>query len=391
MSDDGETAAPLAGVSVIELGTMITAPYAAMALAELGASVIKVENPDGGDPFRGAGADRYGPNFVAYNHSKRSVVLDLKTEDGLVALRALIESSDVLIENFRAGVLDKFGLTAQALQRLNPRLIHCSITGFGADGPYRRRPAFDAVASALSGLYSLAIDPENPHLSGVTVSDNVTGLYAANGVLAALHERERTQRGRRVEVNMLEASIAFAPDPFAHYTQTGVEYGPTSRIAASQCFAFACADGGLLAVHLSLQAKFWNNLLAALNEPQLAADPRFSDRPGRVRRYDALRDALSAIFAARDRPHWIARLEAHDVPFAPVHTLSEVMDDPQIAHLETFQQARHPTLGVVTMIRSPVRLQGVARDNSPPPTLGQHTAEILEALREAEAPLRGGR
>src|SRR5580704_8594593 len=187
---------PLDGVRVLELGTMITAPYAAMLLAELGATVIKVENPESGDPFRATGGGRYGANFIAYNHGKRSLALDLKTPAGQQIFRKLLEQSDVLVENYRGGVMDKFGFGAEAIRVINPRLIHCSITGFGSDGPYRDRPAYDAVASALSGIYALAVEPDDPKLVGVTISDNVTGMYAANGVLGALYERERLHAGR---------------------------------------------------------------------------------------------------------------------------------------------------------------------------------------------------
>jgi len=388
-ADCNSTALPLAGVKVLELGTMITAPYSAMTLAELGASVIKVENPEGGDPFRGASSDRYGPNFIAYNHSKRSITLDLKTAEGLDALEKLIAATDVLVENYRSGVMEKFGLTSDRLRDLNARLIHCSITGFGADGPYSGRPAYDAVASALSGIYGLAVDPQDPRLVGITVADNVTGLYAANGILAALYQRERSGRGRRIEINMLESAIAFSPDAFAHYDQTGVRYGPSSRVAASQCFAFNCADGKLLTVHLSLQAKFWNNLLAALGNEDLAADPRFQDRSQRVARYDELRTTLADIFKSQTRVHWMARLDAGDVPFAPIHTIPEVMEDAQVTHLDTFEKTYHPHKGHVTTIRSPIRLAGSVRANAAPPALGEHTAEIMKELRAEAAPATG--
>src|ERR1700739_849798 len=151
------TSLPLDGVKVLELGTMITAPYAAMLLGEMGASVIKVENPDGGDPFRSTGGSRYGPNFVAYNHGKRSITLDLKDKLGKQAFRRLLEESDILVENYRAGVMDKFGFGSDAIRAINPRIIHCSITGFGTSGPYQDRPAYYAVASALSGIYGLAV------------------------------------------------------------------------------------------------------------------------------------------------------------------------------------------------------------------------------------------
>jgi formyl-CoA transferase len=377
---DAAQTLPLAGVTVLELGTMITAPYAAMMLAELGATVIKIENPEGGDPFRATASGRYGPNFVAYNHSKRSLTLDLKGERGRAIFRDLLQRADVLVENYRSGVMDKFGFDADTLRAINPRLVHCSITGFGTSGPYRNRPAYDAVASAFAGIYGLSVDPTDPRLVGVTISDNVTGMYAANGIVAALYERERTGRGRRIEVNMLESAIAFTPDAFAHYTQTNVCYGPQSRVASSQCFAFTCSDGKLLAIHLSLQVKFWDNFMQVIDDPAIAADRRFADRPGRVANYAALNAALAGIIATQTRAHWMARLEQFDVPFAPIHAIPDVLADPQVAELGTFTETQHASEGRVVTIRSPIRIDGRRGDNTPPPTLGEHTQEILAEI-----------
>ena len=375
----------LNGVQVIELGTMITAPYAGMLLAELGASVIKVENPDGGDPFRYTGKGRYGPNFIAYNHSKRSLTLDLKSPEGAETFEKLLLRSDVLVDNYRAGVMEKFGFGPDAISAINPRLVHCSITGFGVDGPYRNRPAFDAVASALSGIYSLAVDPGDPRLVGVTISDNVTGMYAANGILGALYDRERTGVGRRIEVNMLESAIAFTPDAFAHYTQTGVCYGPTSRVASSQCFAFTCSDDRLLAVHLSLQEKFWERFKSVIDTPAITEDPRFKERPGRVQNYNELNTALAQVVRGQTRAYWMERLERFDVPFAPINTIPEVLEDPQLAHLDTFCKTEHPVEGPVTTIRSPLHFDGGSRENAAPPTIGEHNDEIVSELDVAVA------
>jgi formyl-CoA transferase len=317
---------------------------------------------------------------VAYNHGKRSISLDLKAEDGKQAFRKLLERSDVLVENYRTGVMDKLGFSVETIRAINPRIVHCSITGFGASGPYRNRPAYDAVASALSGVYGLAIDPSDPRLVGVTISDNVTGMYAVNGIVGALYQRERTGQGRRIEVNMLEASIGFTPDAFAYLTQANIEYGPTSRIASSQCFAFTCADDKPLAIHLSVQTKFWEALLKIVESPAIANDPRFKERPGRVSRYHELRAALAPIFATRARDEWLTLLSQNDVPCAPINSVRDVMSDPQVEHLQTFGEANHPTEGRIVSIRSPILVDGKRRDNAPPPTHGEHTDEILSAL-----------
>ena len=371
----------LKGVRVVELGTMITAPLAGMMLADLGAEVIKVEHPQGGDPFRSFRGGHYSPHFVAYNRGKRSMKLDLRNEAGAAVLRKLLARSDILLENYRAGVMDRLGFGADALAATNPKLIHCSITGFGASGPYSGRPAYDSVGLALSGIASLFLDPENPQACGPTIPDNATGMYACYGILGALYERERTGRGRRVEVNMIEAAISFIPDPFANHTQMGIDNNPLTRVASSHSFALRCADGKLLALHLSSQPKFWEGMLTAIGRTELATDERFAVREARIKNYVELTHVLAETFATKPRAQWMTQLEAEDVPFAPVHNIPEVIDDPQIKHLETFRTLRHPTEGDIVSIRRPVRIDG-GRDGSdlPAPTLGQHTNEVLLEL-----------
>lgn len=371
----------LEGVLVIELGTMITAPLAGMMLADLGAEVIKIEHPQGGDPFRNFRGGLYSPHFVAYNRGKRSVKLDLRSAMGRQAFERLLSRADILIENYRAGVMDRLGLGAAALNAANPRLVHCSITGFGASGPYSGRPAYDTVGLALSGIASLLLDPENPQACGPTIPDNATGMFACYGILGALYDRERSGRGRRVEVNMLEAAISFIPDPFANYTQNGIKNDPLTRVASSHSFAFRCADAKLLAIHLSSQPKFWEGLLTAIEWTDLGLDPRFSSRELRIENFVPLTRVLGEVIVRKPRVEWMALLEANDVPFAPVHKIEDVLDDPQVKHLQTFRTLQHPTEGKLTVIRRPVHIDG-RRDGSdlPAPTFGEHTDEVLKEL-----------
>jgi crotonobetainyl-CoA:carnitine CoA-transferase CaiB-like acyl-CoA transferase len=372
--------AVLKGISVIDLGTMITAPLAGMMLADLGADVVKVENPNGGDPFRSFRGGLYSPHFVAYNRGKRSIKLDLRSVDGRKILLKLLARADVLVENYRAGVMGRLGLTPEVLQATNPRLIHCSITGFGADGPYSARPAYDMVGQALSGIASLFLDPESPETSGPTIPDNATGMYACYGILGALYEREKTGRGRRIDVNMMESSIAFMPDPFANHVRLGIENDRLTRVASSHSFAFRCADGKLLAVHLSSQPKFWEAFCGVLERPDLIEDERFKARDLRIRNYRELCQVLNEAVGKRPRADWMTRLEAADVPFAPVQTIPEVIDDPQVKHLHTFYEEQHPTEGRNLGIHRPVLIDG-KRDTVPPaPTLGEHTDAVLTEI-----------
>ena len=373
--------AMLDGGRVIELTTLITGPLAGMLLADLGASVIKIENRDGGDPFRSFRGGRYSGHFISYNRNKRSLTLDLRTPQGKEIFLSLVRPADVLIDNFRHGVLDRLGLTDEVLRDSNPRLIHASITGFGASGPYRDRPAYDAVAQSLSGVLSQFIDPEAPEVGGPTLSDNITGFYAAYGILGALYERERTGRGRRIETSMLEATIAFAPDGFINHQRHGMTIGPRSRVSVSQSYAFRCGDGRVIAMHLSSQAKFWEGLVAALDRNDLLTHPDYTTREQRIANYKALWVELGKTFATRPRDEWAARLEAQDVPFAPVLNVDEVPDDPQVKHLGTFYRVTHPTEGEVPGAFPPLLVDGERPGAiAPPPTLGEHTDDILAEL-----------
>jgi crotonobetainyl-CoA:carnitine CoA-transferase CaiB-like acyl-CoA transferase len=371
----------LKGVRVIELSTVITAPLTGMMLADLGADVIKVEHPQGGDPFRNFRGGQYSPNFVAYNRGKRSIQLDLRAQAGRSILLKLAARADVLLENYRPGIMAKLGLGDDVLKAANARLIHCSITGFGASGPYSARPAYDNVAVALSGIASLQLDPERPQSSGPTIPDNATGMFACYGILGALYERERTGRGHRVEVNMLEAGIAFIPDPFANYTRAGIKSDRLTRVAASQSFAFRCSDGKLLAVHLSSQPKFFEAIVAALERPDLLQDERFTTRDLRIKNYGELNRVFADIVATKPRIHWMNAFEANDVPFAPVQSLQDVLDDPQVRYLRTFYQQLHPTEGEITAIHRPVLIDGARNERAlPAPTLGEHTGAVLAEL-----------
>lgn len=374
-------ASALEGVRVLELTTMITGPLAGMLLADLGASVIKIENPAGGDPFRSFRGGLYGGHFISYNRSKRSLTLDLRQARGKELFLRLVRNSDVLIDNFRQGVLDRLGFSHDVLSQANSRLIQASITGFGADGPYRNRPAYDAVAQSLSGVLKQFLDPESPQVMGPTLSDNITGFYAAYAIMGALYERGRTGKGRRIQTNMLEASIAFAPDAFVNHKRYGIDIGPFSRVSVSQSFAFRCSGDELIAIHLSSQEKFWEGLLKATGRQDLATRPEYATRENRIANYKALWLELSKTFAKQSRQEWEQRLETQDVPYAPVLGVGEVIEDAQVKHLGTFYQDTHPTEGEIWGIHPPVLFDGQRPGvPTPPPMLGEHTDEILAEL-----------
>ncbi len=381
-------AGPLDGVRVIELTTMITGSLCGMMLADMGAESIKVEKVEGGDMFRNWRGGLYSSQFGAYNRNKRAITLDIRSDEGREILLKLVESADVVLENFRPGVMDRLGLSLDVLRERNPKVIYCSITGFGEDGPYVKRPAYDAVAQSLSGITSLFVDPENPQLTGPTIADNITGINACYGILAALFERERGGPPRRIDVNMLEAAIWMIPDPFANMTQQGVEPGPLVRVAASQSHAMTCADGKLLAVHLSSQEKFWQGVTAAFHVEHMRDDPRYEGRMSRIANYMDMNAEFKKAAIQKPRDYWTPRLEENDVPYAEINRLPDVFEDPQVKHLGTFYKTVHPTEGEQTFSRRAVYIDG-SRDDQPlnaPPTLGEHTDEVLGELGfDAEA------
>lgn len=380
-------AGPLDGVRVIELTTMITGSLCGQMLGDMGADCIKIEKVEGGDMFRAWRGGTYSAQFGAYNRNKRSVTLDMRSDEGREILLKLVETADVLVENFRPGVMDRLKLSLDELRERNSQLIYCSITGFGEDGPYEKRPAYDAVAQSLSGVASLFLDPDNPQTTGPTIGDNITGINACYGILAALFERERGGPPRSLAVNMLESSIWFLPDPFANLTQQDIQPSPTSRSEASQSHAMKCGDGKLLAVHLSSQEKFWQGVTAAFGLEHMRDDPRYTDRMARIAHYFDMGAEFKKAAAMQPRDYWMPRLEENDVPYAPINTLPDVFDDPQVRHLDTFFQVEHPEEGKQTFSRRAVYIDG-SRDDQPkrpPPQLGEHTAEVLGELGLDEA------
>jgi crotonobetainyl-CoA:carnitine CoA-transferase CaiB-like acyl-CoA transferase len=367
----------LQGVRVVEHGTFITGPAASMLLADLGAEVIKVELPGTGDPFRAFKGGLYSPHFQTYNRNKRSVTLNTKLETDRDRFDALIADADVYIQNFRPGFAEQIGTGEERLRTLNPKLIYCAISGFGPDGPSAARPSYDTVAQAASGFLGLLVNPANPRVVGPAIADSLTGFYAAYGILGALHERNRTGSGRRVEVSMFEAMTHFNLDAFTHLFSVNEVMGPYSRPSVSQSYVLSCADGKWIALHMSSPEKFWQGLATAMERPDIFDDVRFSTRQARIEHQETLIDVLGGIFRMQPRAEWCRRLEAEDVPHAPMYTTAEVPDDPQAKHLQLFVETQHPKLGTFRTVRSPVSFDGErALGVTAPPTLGEHNDQL---------------
>jgi crotonobetainyl-CoA:carnitine CoA-transferase CaiB-like acyl-CoA transferase len=263
------------------------------------------------------------------------------------------------------------------LQKINPRLIYCAISGFGPTGPYADRPSYDSVAQAISGFLGLLINPGNPRVVGPALADALTGFYAAYGILGALHERHATGIGRQVEVSMMEAMTHFNLDAFTHLFSADEVVGPYSRPSVSQSYVLECSDGKWVALHMSSPPKFWEGLAKAMDKPDIFEDPRFATREARTDNQEAMIEVLQAVFKHRTRTEWCNRLLAEDVPHAPMYNSAEVPEDPQIKHLQMFVEAPSPVKGMFKTVRSPVTYDGERPlDVTAPPLLGQHNEEF---------------
>lgn len=375
--------APLTGVRVLDLTQFLAGPYGSMLLGDLGAEIIKIE-PPGGDPMRQmppyflAGESAY---FLSINRNKRSVTLNLKTPAGRQVFYDLVRLSDVVLDNFRPGVMEGLGLGYETLRQINRRIIACSITGFGRTGPYRDRPAFDLVLQAMSGAMSITGEPERPPVRmGIPMGDLAGGMFAAQAISAALYARERTGEGCFIDLGLMDCLTALltyvaqyylaggpVPQPAGSHHQSVVPYG-----------VFATADGHLVIAVFA--EKFWSALCRALERPDLAEDPRFARNELRLEHRAELLPILQDIFRRRPTREWLTRLEAEGVPSGPVQTIDQVLADPHIAARHMLVRVPHPSIGELPLLGNPIKISDVEEQFHPPPRLGQHTEEILRNL-----------
>jgi crotonobetainyl-CoA:carnitine CoA-transferase CaiB-like acyl-CoA transferase len=370
----------LAGLIVLEVASYVSGPFAGMLLSDLGAQVIKIEPPEG-DPFRGWGKSEYSATFGSLNRNKRSVVLDLKVEHGREKLRKLATRADVLVENFRPGTLERMGLGYDKLRLENERLIYCSITGFGAQGPYRDYPGYDTIGQAMGGLLSLLTEKSSPKPMGISLSDHLTGIFACYGILAAVVARQRTGRGQRVETSLLASTVAFLAENAANFFEGGPPPDRARRTHQALVFAFVALDNRPFVIHLSSPQKFWLGLTKAIGREELQSDPRFCDRAARSKNYDELEVILAETFRSRDRDEWLSRLRAEDVPSGPLFDLAEVFADQQVDFLGLKKELPHPRRGTVAVVGSPVSLSDTpVLISRAAPELGEDTEAILREL-----------
>jgi crotonobetainyl-CoA:carnitine CoA-transferase CaiB-like acyl-CoA transferase len=383
----------LAGITVVDLTRVLSGPYCTMTLADMGARVIKVEHPAGGDETRAWAppfVEDQSAYFLGVNRNKESLTLDFKQADGLAVLRALVDRADVLIENFRPGALTRLGLGYETLRATHPRLVYCSISGFGQTGPRREQPGYDAVIQAEGGLMSVTGDPNGqPYRSGVAIADLVTGMLATQGVLLALFVRDRTGAGQLVDISMLDGVVSLLTHHATGYLATGMaprRLG-NGHATIAPYDIFAAADGDFfLAVGNDDQ---FRRFCRVAGLESLAADPDYATNPDRVVRRDALRARLEQALRARTRVAWIAALTDAGVPCGAVRSVPEVLADPQLQAREMIEAVEHVTAGPLRLLGVPVKLSATPGSvRTAPPTLGQHTDAILQELGYSDAAIR---
>jgi formyl-CoA transferase len=386
----------LDGIRVLDLTRVLAGPWATQNLADFGAEVIKIERPGHGDDTRKWGPpflpDRDGHDtadaayFLACNRGKKSVTLDIASAAGREMARALALKSDVLVENFKVGDLERHGLDYAALAALNPRLVYCSITGFGQDGPYRDRPGYDFMVQGLGGLMSVTGERDElpgggPQKVGVAVSDLFTGMYATSAILAALIERGTSGRGQHIDMALLDVQVAMLANLSSSYFVSRVPPGRmgNAHLNIVPYHVFRAADGFLI-VAVGNDGQF-RKFCEVIGAPEWPAEARFATNPQRVRHRDLLVAMITEKLAVRPAREWLALLEPSGVPCGPINDLAQVFADPQVRHRGLEVTAPHAAAGKVTMVANPIRFSATPiRHEQGPPLLGEHTAAVLAEL-----------
>ena len=375
---------PLEDLLVVDLSRALAGPYCSMMLADLGARVVKVESPDGGDDTRGWGPPFYDGEsayFLSINRNKQSLALNLKDPRGRDLVLRLIGRADVLVENFRPGAMDRLGLGYAAVRESAPRLVYCSISGFGQTGPYRERAAYDLIVQGMGGIMGITGEPDGaPMRVGVAIADICAGMFAAYGILAALRVRERTGKGQWVDASMLDGQVAWMTYMAANYFATG-DNPPrvgSAHLNLVPYQPFRTRDGF---VNVAVGSEgLWLKFCEAVEIP-IAADRRFATNADRVRNREVLLDLLMPVFARRTTAEWVERLLGAGVPAGPIYRMNEVMEDPQVHHREMVVEVEHPRAGRIRVNGVPVKFSetpgGVV---TPPPMLGEHTEAVLREL-----------
>ena len=372
----------LEGVTVLDLTRMLAGPYGALLLADLGAEVIKVEDPVGGDPVRSMGPpfiQGESAYFISINRNKKSLTLDLTTPRGREVFLRLVQKADVVLDNFRPGILERLGVAYSALRRINPRIVACSISGFGQDGPYRSLPAFDLILQAMGGAMSITGEPNrDPVRMGIPMGDLAGGLFGAMAVSAALFQRERTGEGRYIDLSLLDCQASLLTYVAQYFLVTGEVPGPVGSAHASAVPYQAFKTEDIHIVIAIFTERFWSQFCNVIGRPDLVEDPHFAtNRERHAHRHDLV-PILEGIFATRTGEEWLKDLRAEGIPSGPINTVDRVLSDPQVLHRGMVLEVDHPVCGRLKVVGNPVKvLPADGEALRPPPVLGQHTEEVL--------------
>lgn len=374
---------PLGDVKVLDLSRVLAGPYCSMMLGDMGADVIKVERPGAGDDTRHWGPPEAGGEAAYYlcvNRNKRSIAVDLKREEGREIIRRLAAQSDILIENYKVGTLPKMGLGYEDLKKVNPRLIYCSITGFGQNGPYKDKPGYDFMIQGMGGIMSITGDPDGPPMKvGVAIVDITAGLFACSAILAALRHRDRTGLGQYIDIALLDAVVAWLANVGSNYLVSGElprRYGNAHpNIVPYE--PFKTKDGTYIALAVGNDRQ-WQDFCRLAGLDHLAHDPRFATNPQRVIHREELIPLVAEAMLQKTADQWLEELDRLKIPCGPINTLDRVFSDPQVQAREMVAEVPHPTAGSVKLVASPMKFSetpcGIDRH---PPLLGEHTDEVL--------------
>ncbi|SDR53888.1 CoA:oxalate CoA-transferase [Paraburkholderia fungorum] len=386
MASEKTSKGPLSGLKVLDVTQMLAGPYCTWMMGMMGAEVIKVERPDGGDFARAVAPFREEESlyFMSVNRNKRSLTLNLKSDEGKQIFRELLADCDILVENNRAGVMDRLGLGYADASKINPRLIYASISGYGQTGPYKNKPAFDVVAQAISGMMSITGESDGPPARvGVSIGDIASGLFCAVSVLAALEGRHKSGQGTFIDVSMMDCQLALMENAVSRYMNTGDiprRLGSRHPLIAP----FQAIDTADLPIAICVDTEpQWERMCHAMKLEPLMDDPRFEHGSMRAENHADLEPLLKARFAERTRDEWLSILEAADVPCSPINSIPEVVNDPQVAHRGILVEV--PPKSGIHYVGSPFHMLDVdLRSEGVPPRLGEHSGEILKELGRSE-------
>ena len=381
----------LDGIRVLDFTRVLAGPYCTVLLGDLGAEIIKIENPEGGDDTRGfnvSPALEFSTYFLAVNRNKKSIAIDIRTEAGGEAIHALAANADIVVENYRTGVMDRYGIGYEDLSAINPRIIFASVSAYGREGPLKDRPGYDPIVQAESGFMSLTGEPDGePMRTGVSIADMFTGMFAAQAITAALYVRDKIGRGQRIDVPLYDATVNMLHHASSAYLIDEVvtgRYG-NGNILAQPVGLFMAGDGPIM-IAMTNNRLFKRFCEEVLERPEIMDDPRFSDNSARVAHRDELIGELNAVFGKDTRANWIAKMAAAGIPAGEVRDVGQALASEETRAREMIVDQRHPRLGMVPGIRSPMTLSETpVRDPVAAPDLGADTEEVLREIAGYDA------